>query len=312
MADTYTTNLNLKKPGYDSYADIKDLNDNFDKIDEAIANAGSVKSVNGKTGDVVINISARNLLDNSDFTNPVNQRGITSLTTNASAYTIDRWRLDKNKTITVNNGSITIDGGWMTQFVGTPIDTTKTYTAALMLDDGTLIVETGVPADKTRKTYFGFDVSAAGVVYVGIKTAGTFKWAALYEGEYTAETLPPYIPKGYVAELAECMFYDQEFVASSGYSSLCWALATSDTEAVILLEYMSPMRTDIGASISVSGNWELYRPDDRHNADSIVIDQSSYTNVRLKAKASGLTVGAIYMIRANNSAGARISVSKDL
>ena len=54
MADTYTTNLNLKKPGYDSYADIKDLNDNFDKIDEAIANAGSVKSVNGQTGDVVI------------------------------------------------------------------------------------------------------------------------------------------------------------------------------------------------------------------------------------------------------------------
>ena len=57
MADTYTTNLNLKKPGYDSYADIKDLNDNFDKIDTAIANAGSVKSVNGKTGDVVLSAS---------------------------------------------------------------------------------------------------------------------------------------------------------------------------------------------------------------------------------------------------------------
>lgn len=33
MPDTYTPNLNLKKPGYDSPADIKDLNDNFDKID---------------------------------------------------------------------------------------------------------------------------------------------------------------------------------------------------------------------------------------------------------------------------------------
>lgn len=36
MADTYTPNLNLKKPGYDSPADIKDLNDNFDKIDTSI------------------------------------------------------------------------------------------------------------------------------------------------------------------------------------------------------------------------------------------------------------------------------------
>lgn len=38
MADTYTTNLNLKKPGYDSAADIKDINDNMDKIDTAYAN----------------------------------------------------------------------------------------------------------------------------------------------------------------------------------------------------------------------------------------------------------------------------------
>ena len=29
-------------------------------------------------------------------------------------------------------------------------------------------------------------------------------WAALYEGEYTANTLPPYVPKGYAAELAAC------------------------------------------------------------------------------------------------------------
>lgn len=36
MPDTYTPNLILKKPGYDSPADIKDLNDNFDKIDNSV------------------------------------------------------------------------------------------------------------------------------------------------------------------------------------------------------------------------------------------------------------------------------------
>ena len=33
------------------------------------------------------------------------------------------------------------------------------------------------------------------------------EWAAIYEGEYTAENLPPYVPKGYAVELAECMRY---------------------------------------------------------------------------------------------------------
>ena len=33
------------------------------------------------------------------------------------------------------------------------------------------------------------------------------EWAALYEGEYTAETLPEYQPKGHAAELMECYRY---------------------------------------------------------------------------------------------------------
>jgi hypothetical protein len=37
------------------------------------------------------------------------------------------------------------------------------------------------------------------------------EWCALYEGEYTAETLPEYQPKGYAAELAECQRYYRPF-----------------------------------------------------------------------------------------------------
>ena len=32
-------------------------------------------------------------------------------------------------------------------------------------------------------------------------------WAALYEGSYTADTIPAYQPKGYAAELSECQRY---------------------------------------------------------------------------------------------------------
>lgn len=51
MAETYTSNLGLTKPDYDSPADISVINSNMDKIDNAVANAGGVKSVNGKAPD---------------------------------------------------------------------------------------------------------------------------------------------------------------------------------------------------------------------------------------------------------------------
>ena len=43
----------------------------------------------------------------------------------------------------------------------------------------------------------------------------TVKCMALYEGEYTAETLPPYVPKGYAAELAECLRYYRKIKANN-------------------------------------------------------------------------------------------------
>lgn len=48
-----------------------------------------------------------NLLDNSDFSNPVNQRGAASYST--SGYTIDRWMGRDNATIVdVGNGCVTV------------------------------------------------------------------------------------------------------------------------------------------------------------------------------------------------------------
>lgn len=45
------------------------------------------------------------------------------------------------------------------------------------------------------------------------------KWAALYEGAYTADTLPPYVPKGYAAELAECQRYYHLYATSAARPS---------------------------------------------------------------------------------------------
>lgn len=46
-----------------------------------------------------------NLLINSDFRNPINQRGATSYTGN-SIYTIDRWIISANETLTIEDGYV--------------------------------------------------------------------------------------------------------------------------------------------------------------------------------------------------------------
>lgn len=52
-----------------------------------------------------------NILINSDFRNPVNQRGQTTYTIPESTYTIDRWKvLSNDATLSVNDGYIKISG----------------------------------------------------------------------------------------------------------------------------------------------------------------------------------------------------------
>lgn len=62
-------------------------------------------------------------------------------------------------------------------------------------------------------------------------------WAALYEGSYTAETLPPYVPKGYTVELAECQRY-----YLSGVGSFTTGLMVSSTTARFIIPTPVTMR----------------------------------------------------------------------
>ena len=143
----------------------------------------------GRDGTIV----KRNLLDNSDFRNPVNQRGKSSYT--ANGYTIDRWFNQSDATTTVNSGSITVTGLIMQRLLSAAKG--GVYTLAVCNAGGdVMILDT-----------HGWDNDAS-CYYVEFGN-GEYVWAALYEGEYTAETLPEYVPKGYAAELMECMRYYQ-------------------------------------------------------------------------------------------------------
>lgn len=170
-------------------------------------------------------IQPRNLLDNSDFQNPVNQRGQTSYS--GSGYTIDRWVKEGTSTVvTIGNGGITIDNTSNSDdgvFLQKTDDKTaqkligKVVTTAIYMGNGTVYCGSGivtydinVASVETSDFILSlcFFSSAASyqaarlVVHPGKSV--TIKRIVLYEGTYTADTLPPYVPKGYAAELAEC------------------------------------------------------------------------------------------------------------
>ncbi len=206
-------------------------------------------------------IQPRNLLDNSDFTNPVNQRGIYSAVN--GSYIIDRWNFYSsnfagNVTITQSANGITVTndaGADRVAIVQKIIDKNYydgKYTAVAKTTDGLLFGYTEV-LDSENSIY---------QVSFWIYTGTTIVWAALYEGSYTAETLPEYQPKGYGVELLECKRYFQKYqdigftVRNNGQVSYMLPVEMRTTPT------FSHGRKSIytGSSIDVSGNYPDWEP----------------------------------------------------
>lgn len=183
--------------------------------------------------------AAANLLNNSDFTNPINQREQTTYSTSGQ-YTFDRWMLTAP-----SGGTVSVGSGYVGMYTeGDYVDiqqaleraslmTGKAYTFAVMLN--------GASAPYLLNFTFGTAASASFmdgqvalihynsdrvIIRVAAKQSWIgFTWAALYEGTYTADTLPNYAPKGYAAELAECKRYFEKvtggmFAVESNKSTL--------------------------------------------------------------------------------------------
>lgn len=171
-------------------------------------------------------LQPRNLLDNSDFRNPVNQRGEASYPNRG--YTIDRWYTPEARTIDLVEGGIKIGQadiiGGLSQKIEncTPGDV---FTFAVQDANGNTYVKAGPLTENTEDwldTGNGIKLRAISIAGNGIFSIANdninnvFVWASLYEGSYTADTLPPYVPKGYAVELAECMRYYQKFQMLAG------------------------------------------------------------------------------------------------
>ena len=185
-----------------------------------------------------------NLLDNSDFAYPIAQAGVNGAH-GATGYAVDRWMRTSGATVSQAADGLKIVSdktSWTAGiqqrieakrfadvmtfavrgvfpvacrlFVYIGSGTTNFGTAYFQGDaaERTLVLKLtkpdGLTGDEVVNVYISPDTGSTG-------TAAVVRWAALYEGEYTAETLPPYVPKGYAAELAECLRYYRKIKADT-------------------------------------------------------------------------------------------------
>lgn len=215
-----------------------------------------------------------NILDNSDFRNPVNQRGQTTYTSTYGGYTIDRWIANAAITLNVNTSTVTAlsSGNMQNEFyqkIANPDRLLgKTVTFAIKTDIGTFVTNATIPSNFTDSwvtigtavnTDFGqirFQISdnsthvILAVVAVKSGVGVTIHWAALYEGEYTADTLPAYQPKGYAVERAECLRYHEKVcvigvISKGSYDGSVFRFGVNYSEkrvipTISIVEFWSP------------------------------------------------------------------------
>lgn len=262
----------------------------------------------------------RNLLDNSDFRNPVNQRRQSSYSLSAwGGYCIDRWAAFVNgATVTIDSGGLTLSGG-IYQPISSDIVSMyngKVLTLAVKIA-GTVyccsgeVNQIGTWHNSARLDtpygYINFETENNNMMFVVINNSTTpsvVEWAAIYEGEYTAETLPEYQPKGYGAELAECQRYYLQF---SGLEPVAvgYGYAANGVLCVVAIPAMRAR-----ASVVISGAIYIRKSDQILNASGVENYGQSKNSVQLYFAGSGVTVNAPYDIYC--AEGAKLELIADL
>lgn len=248
---TKTSLLGLTKPAYTEAADIAVLNTNFDLIDKAVGQGARVQ----------------NLLDNSWFGIPIAQAGRNGMH-GSTKYVCDRW-VSWDADATFANGCITPGSPIDQRIDPNMVSMDKTYTVAFCLSDGTIKAASGTLRNGAGSYNFGIHAIAdASHVRVRLMTGFEIRWAALYEGTYTAETLPAYVYKGYAAELAECQRYYENSWCGGTAASVTrqfMGLNISAGQGDCYVQFMTPKAKVAtinfykAGSTSTESVWDIYR-----------------------------------------------------
>lgn len=270
-------------------------------------------------------LSPRNLLDNSDFTNPINQRGATSYVGNNMG--IDRWQVGSSSlTLTINSGSITLKNSssstvYFIQKIAKDY-TGKTVTLAAKDSAGNIYCGSAImPASGENSVRcftigseaYGQIVNSGGYSAVRIAMLAsqtvTLEWIALYEGEYTAETLPSYAPKEVPIEKANC---GHRFIrlGSDTYTPIGMAQANESGALCCVIPLPYPINIDAVPTIMLEGKIAARSANVYAEIGGILLNSYGEYQVSVWLQGSNFDAGKAYDVFL--MPGSHLSISRDL
>lgn len=197
--------------------------------------------------DIFSSIPNPNLADNTNFLDPVNQRGFTSMDGPAGSvypYTIDRWYFsDRFGSVELTDKGLKItstgDGLGLMQKVETDSDAIYTLSAKI---NGEIESISGNPSEgeissENHRLYIGPWSGDAGIVVIGLGSSAvigdavTVEWVKLEKSPFPTV----FQPKDFGAELAECLRYCRLY-------RLDWQMNIGAGTTLVPLAF-SPMRS---------------------------------------------------------------------
>lgn len=269
-----------------------------------------------------------NLLVNSYFINPylVNQRGKTNYTTSGQP-TIDRWVLVGSGTLNVFDGYVSL-----VKNSGEDVDLQQNLENYDRMKGQTYTIGVGNINGRTYAATFTMGQVAAGIALGGCKfysvdnrnilfrvaKSDGWRWAALYEGEYTADTFPPPTPHPYSVGLAECQRYFERI--GNRYSELLSTTTLADGQryAMFLIRY-APKRITPTIILSDPSNYRVLTKGmgdniaSAHSIESLSVYSVMNTQAAIIAKMNGdVHANNAILQRSDSATAAWIDVSADL
>lgn len=285
--------------------------------------AGNASKLNGQIG--LYYLYNPNILDNTNFLLPVNQKNITTAT-GGGYVTIDRWTHGVSSVstqVTANGlrifGGDSIYGAPLIQKLPTYYSTTEQYCFTICDSYDNQYSVTGAPNNANYPTPFGsitirtYGDNVSVQITVSYGKEVTLKWAKLELGNLST----PYVIKKFGEELAECQRYFLALgskVGGTANIAIGVGNAFSSTNAAILVPLPATLRTTPTVTLPDSSAFLLNLA---NNSTSINLDVTSISiqsmadnAINLLVTASGLTTSFVRL--QTKTAGSRIFLSADL
>lgn len=291
-------------------------------IDELLAEIGAMREATAganaaidRAGALIGTATAENLLDNSFFADAINQRGGV-MYSGTAGYKIDRWRSTAAMTWIVASGagiSLNNTGTEATGIAQIITDSRKKpqagerVTLAAMDNAGNLYCgAVTMPESGFVEVFRSADGNFWGLIYPETISEGNvtpprvqlmlrsganiiLRWAALYRGEFTADTLPPYKAKTYAQELAECQRY---YFRSTGYNAF-YGYTNSAGSAYLYASLPVVMRT--APTVTLTGATLTIRTSDGKTHPGVALVGTNGTHgsvLRIQVTDPGATLPA--------------------